>query len=105
MSAVAILRRWPITTWLFFVHAAFVLLIYVLWVTNSDVERGMIWMAVFLFDLPSSYLFVDRPGSTALFATSAIFIGGLQWALVGAFLDVLRRGFKRRQSRRGTPNI
>ncbi len=83
----------------------FVFLIYVSWAANSDVERGMIWMTVFLFDLPSSYLFIDRPGLTAVFAISAIFIGGLQWALVGAFIDLLRRGYRRRQSLRGTQNI
>ena len=48
-------------------------------------------MTVFLLDLPSSYLFVDLPASMALYATSAPFIGGLQWALVGALVDVLRK--------------
>jgi hypothetical protein len=65
----------------------------------------MIWMTVFILDWPSSYLFVvDRPGAMGLFAVSAIFIGGAQWALVGALLDLLRRFAKRRQSLRETPN-
>jgi hypothetical protein len=103
MSALAAFRRWPIAVWLFVVHAAFVLLIYILWATDSSIERGMIWMTVFILDLPSSYLFVDRPGSTGLLAASALFIGGAQWALVGAFFDLLRRLYKRRQSLAGTP--
>ena len=104
MNSFAVFRRWPIATWLFLVHAVFVALIYILWATSSDVERGMIWMTVFLFDLPSSLLFVDLPDAKPLLAISAIFIGGLQWALLGAFLDVLRKGYRRRQSLRGTQN-
>ena len=104
MSAFAVFRRWPIAAWLFVVHAAFVLLLYIMWATDSSIERGMIWMTVFILDYPSSYLFVDRPGATELFAISVIFIGGLQWALVGAVLDLLRRFVRRRQSGRGTLN-
>lgn len=102
MSAFAVFRRWPIATGLFVLHAAFVSLIYLLWAADTDVERGMIWMTVFILDLPSSYLFIDRPGSMGLYAVSAIFIGGVQWALVGALLDLLRKALKRRQSRDGT---
>ena len=98
MSAFAIFRRWPIATGLFVLHAVFVLLIYLSWATSSSVERGMIWMTVFLIDLPSSYLFVDRPGSMGLYAASAIFIGGLQWTLVGAILDFFGRLVRRRKS-------
>ena len=66
----------------------------------------MIWMTVFLIDLPSSYLFVfERPDSMLLHAISAVFIGGLQWAVIGAIVDVLRRLLKRRQSLRATPDI
>lgn len=97
MSALAVLRRWPIAAGLFILHAAFVLLIYIQWATDSSIERGMIWMTVFILDWPSSYLFVDRPGPMGLYAASAIFIGGLQWALVGALLDLLRRVVRRRQ--------
>jgi hypothetical protein len=103
MSALAVFKRWPIAAWLFAIHAAFVLLIYIQWAMDSGVERGMIWMTVFILDLPSSYLFLDRPGSMWLYAVSAIFIGGLQWALVGALLDLLRRFAKRRQSLHETP--
>jgi hypothetical protein len=56
MSAFAIFRRWPIASWLFVVHATFVLLIYIQWAADSSIERGMIWMTVFLIDRPSSYL-------------------------------------------------
>jgi hypothetical protein len=99
VSASAIFKRWPIAACLFVLHAAFVLLIYIQWATSSSVERGMIWMTVFLIDLPSSYLFLHRPDSMGLYAVSAVFIGGLQWTLVGALLDLLRRLVKRRQSR------
>jgi hypothetical protein len=102
MSASAIWRRWPIAAWLFGLHAAFVAVIYILWATSTSVERGMIWMTVFLFDLPSSFLFVVRP--MELHALSAIFIGGLQWALFGALLDLLRRAYRRRQSLPGKAN-
>ena len=104
MSALAVLKRWPIAAGLFVLHAAFVLLIYIQWAMDSDVERGMIWMTVFILDWPSSYLFLDRPGLMWLYAVSAVFIGGLQWALVGALLDLLRRFAKRKQSLRETPN-
>lgn len=104
MSAFPVLRRWPVATWLFALHATFVLFIYILWATSSSIERGMIWMTVFLIDLPSSFLFVDRPGSTGLLAVSAIFIGGLQWTLVGAFFDVIRRAIRRKQALRETQN-
>ncbi|HYJ06717.1 MAG TPA: hypothetical protein VEX43_16395 [Chthoniobacterales bacterium] len=100
MSAFAVFRRWPIATGLFVVHAAFVLLIYVQWATDSDVERGMIWMTVFLIDLPSSYLYLQRQDSIWLYAASAIFIGGLQWALIGALFDLLRRLVRRKQESR-----
>ena len=102
MSAFSVFRRWPIASWLFVLHAAFVLAIYVMWATDSSVERGMIWMTVFILDWPSSYLFVDRPGATGLLAISAIFIGGLQWALVGALCDLLRRLVRRKQQSRNT---
>jgi hypothetical protein len=98
MSAFAVFKRWPIAAWLFILHAAFVLLIYVQWAISSSVERGMIWMTVFLIDLPSSYLFINqRQDSMSLYAFSAIFIGGVQWALVGALLDLLRRFVRRKQ--------
>lgn len=100
MRAFAVFKRWPIAAWLFLLHAAFVLLIYLQWATSSSVERGMIWMTVFLVDLPSSYLFLHRPDSMELYAASAIVIGGLQWALVGALLDMLRRLVRRRQQNR-----
>jgi hypothetical protein len=103
MSALTVFKRWRIAAGLFVLHAAFVLLIYIQWATDSDVERGMIWMTVFLIDLPSSYLFLHRPDSMGLYAVSALFIGGAQWALVGALLDLLRRLAKRRQSLRETP--
>jgi hypothetical protein len=61
-------------------------------------------MTVFLLDLPSSYLFLHRPGSMWPFAASAIVIGGLQWALVGAVLDLFRRFLKRKQSPGDAPN-
>ena len=99
MSASAVFKRWPIATWFFVLHAAFVLLIYIRWATNNDVERGMSWMSVFLVDLPSSYLFVDRPGLMGLYAGSAILIGGLQWALVGAVIDLIRRMSMRNRSK------
>jgi hypothetical protein len=99
MSAPALFRRWPIAAGLFVLHAAFVAWIYISWATSSSVERGMIWMTVFLLDLPSSYLFIDRPGAMWLHAISAIFIGGAQWALIGALLDLLRRAVKRRQQK------
>jgi hypothetical protein len=92
MSVLAIFKRWPIATWLFVLHAALVLVVYIWWATSSSVDRGMIWMTVFLLDLPSSYLFLDGP---RLFAISALFIGGLQWALIGAFFDLLRRLLRR----------
>jgi hypothetical protein len=103
MSAFAVFKRWPIAASFFVVHAAFVSVIYLSWATSRSVERGMIWMTVFLLDLPSSYLFLNqRQESMGLYAVSAIFIGGLQWALVGAFFDWLRGIAKRKQSRDGT---
>jgi hypothetical protein len=90
----AVSRRWPIATGLFVLHAVFVLLVYIWWATSSSVERGMIWMTVFLLDLPSSYLFLDGP---TLFPISAVFIGGLQWVLVGMFFDFLRRLLRRKR--------
>ena len=100
MSAFAVFRRWPIASWLFVLHAAFVLLIYIQWATDSSVERGMIWMTMFILDWPSSYLFVQRQGSEGLLAIGVVLIGGLQWALVGAFLDLIRRLVRRRRSLR-----
>lgn len=96
MRALAVFRRWPIAAWLFVLHAAFVLLIYIQWAMDSDVDRGMIWMTVFILDLPSSYLFFHRPDAIGLYAISAVFIGGLQWALVGVFLDLLRKFAQRK---------
>lgn len=101
MSALAVFKRWPIATGLFLLHAAFVLLIYIQWATDSSTERGMIWMTTFILDWPSSYLFIHRPGATELLAISTIVIGGLQWALIGVFFDLLRRLAERAQSRRG----
>ncbi|HKP93045.1 MAG TPA: hypothetical protein VJS88_04045 [Chthoniobacterales bacterium] len=92
-----LVRRWPVATSLFVLHAAMVALVYIWWAASSSVERGMIWMTVFLVDLPSSYLFVyERPDSMLLHAISAIFIGGLQWAIVGAVVDLLRRRLLRK---------
>jgi hypothetical protein len=91
MSAFAVFRRWPIASWLFLLHAAFVALIYIWWAASHDVDRGMFWMTVFLLDLPSSYLFFHRPNTMGPYAVSAVFIGGLQWAVVGGLLDLLRR--------------
>lgn len=104
MSVFTVFKRWPIAGGLFVLHAAFVLLIYIQWASSSSVERGMIWMTVFLIDLPSSYLFLHRPSSMGLYAVSAVVIGGLQWALVGVLFDLLRRFARRRQSLRETPN-
>lgn len=100
MSAFSIFQRWPIATCLFILHAGLVLWVYLSWATSSSVERGMIWMTVFLIDLPSSYLFVPRPGSMWVYAISALFIGGLQWALAGALFDLLRKFVRRRQQGR-----
>lgn len=97
------MKRWPIASGLFLIHAAFIGLIYVLWATSGSVERGMIWMTVFLVDLPSSYLFVDWP--MTMHALSALLIGGLQWALVGAVLDLVRKAFIRRRSSRANSNV
>ena len=98
MSPLAVFKRWPIAAGLFILHAGFVLLIYIQWASDSSIDRGMIWMTTFIIDLPSSYLFFDRPEGTALHVISAILIGGLQWALVGALLDLLRRFLKKRAS-------
>src|SRR5687767_3528868 len=95
----ALFKRWPIASWLFGLHAAFVAVIYIQWAIDSSIERGMIWMMVFILDWPSSYLFVDRPGSIGLYAASAILIGGLQWSLLGALLDLLRRLVKSRREK------
>lgn len=102
MSAFAVFKRWPIAAGLFVLHAAFVLLIYIQWAMDSDVERGMIWMTVFIIDLPSSYLYLylQRQDSMWLYALSAIVISGLQWALVGALFDLLRRLVRRKQQSR-----
>ena len=99
MSAFPVVRRWPIAAWLFVVHAVFVLSIYIMWAADSSLERGMIWMTVFILDWPSSYLFLDPPGRTPLLAISAILIGGLQLAMVGALFDLLRRLVRRRQAK------
>ena len=103
MSPFAVFKRWPIAAWVFVLHAAFVLLIYIQWAIDSDVERGMIWMTVFLIDLPSSYLnlHLQRQDSMWLYAISAVVIGGLQWALVGALFDLLRRLVRRKQQSGG----
>ena len=95
-----VLKSWPIAASLFVLHTAMVALVYLSWVTSSSVERGMIWMTVFLIDLPSSYLFVYRPGSMWVYAISALFIGGLQWALAGALFDLLRKFVRGRQQGR-----
>jgi hypothetical protein len=102
MSASAVFRRWAIAASLFVLHAAFVLVIYLQWAMDNSVERGMIWMTVFLIDLLSSFLYVQRQDSMGLYAVSAIFLGGLQWALVGAFFDWLRKIAQRKRARDGT---
>src|SRR5688572_33447950 len=91
MNAFAVFRRWPTASWLFVLHAAIVAVIYIQWAIDSSIERGMIWMTVFILDWPSSYLFIDRPGKMGLFAASAILVGGTQWGLIGALLDLVRR--------------
>jgi predicted neutral ceramidase superfamily lipid hydrolase len=95
--AAQMFRRWAIAVSLFVLHAAFVVWTYISWATSTSIERGMKWMGVFLIDFPSSYLFIDdRPDSKVLYAVSAILIGGLQWALVGAVVDLVRRALTRR---------
>ena len=104
MRPFTVFKRWPIAAWLFVLHTAFVLLIYVQWAADTDVERGMIWMTVFLIDLPSSYLYVQRQHTMWPYALSAIFLGGLQWALVGVIFDLLRKLVARRQGKVGSKN-
>ena len=106
MSLRAIIRRWPIAVALFAIHSLLVAIIYILWQTSHDIERDMIWLTMYLVDLPTSmaYQWFDSK-SGLLVALTCTVIGGLQWAFVGLILDLLWKRFFTRLSPRGTPNI
>ena len=100
-------KRWPLAPWMFALHAVPSSLVYLVWLSSgADVERDMIWLWLYFFDLPIAllYEFVEPQYGLQLFFTS-VRLGGLQWALVGLGLDALRRFVLRRQTPRGTPNI
>jgi len=80
------------------------MLIYALWFASHDIERNMIWLTVWAFDFPISYLFVE-PASTLLLAVECIVIGGVQWAMIGMGIDLFRRSLPKKRSLRGTQNI
>jgi hypothetical protein len=107
MSASAAFKRWPIATWLFCLHAFLILAVYILWLASShDVERDMIWLWARIFDFPVATLEdIVNPRYGLPTALTCILIGGLQWALVGLILDLLRRSLIRGASLRDTRNI
>ena len=76
------------------VHTFLLLLVYIGWVSSSwDIERDMIWLWMVFVDCPIFFAyirFVDG-ASGHLFALTSFLIGGAQWALIGACLDLLRR--------------
>jgi hypothetical protein len=102
-----VFKRWPIASWLFCLHALLILGIYTLWLASShDAERNMIWLWARLLDFPVAPLEdIVNPRYGLPAALTCILIGGLQWALVGLILDLLRRSFIRGDSLRGTRNI
>lgn len=66
----------------------------------------MIWLWARLLDFPIVALEdIVNPRYGLPAALTCILIGGLQWALVGLILDLLRRSFGRGASLRGTRNI
>jgi hypothetical protein len=106
MSSRAIIRSWPIAVALFAIHSLFVAIIYILWQTNHDIERDMIWLTMYLVDLPISmaYQWLDSDSGLVVALTCTV-IGGLQWTFVGSILDLLWKRFFSRLSPRSTPNI
>ena len=107
MSASAVFKRWPIASWLFSLHALLILGVYILWLASShDVERNMIWLWTRLLDFPIVALVdIINPRYGLPAALTCILIGGLQWAVVGLILDLLRRSIIRGASYHGTRNI
>ena len=108
MSVNAIIRRWPIASWLFVLHTFLVLLVYYVWLTSTEPwgERNMIWLWIYRVDFPISYAYIIVDHAPArVTAIACILIGGVQWSIVGLLLDLLRKKVLRRTSIRGTSNI
>jgi hypothetical protein len=105
MRLPAVIRLWPLASWLLALHTALVLLVYFLSLAPArGGDRYGLWFFLGMFDFPVSFLFPDLP-SDALTALTWILVGGLQWSLVGLILDLVRKSVLRRAALRGTRNI
>jgi len=70
------------------------MLLYFGWRFSVDPEREMMWLWTLILDFPIGfvYLYFEVP-SHFLTAIISIVLGGLEWALVGWLLDLLRKRF------------
>jgi hypothetical protein len=109
MSGIVFVKRWPMASLLFGIHALLVLTIYVLWLNNSDPpgEREMIWLLMWFVDFPIffAYARLVNHASGLMTAIICIGIGGAEWIALGILIDLLRKTYVRKQVLRGTQNI
>jgi hypothetical protein len=107
VSIRALLRRWPIASWLFVIHAFIVLAFYVWWLLSAaNPYNDMGWLIMAFVDFPIffAYLPLVNHASGHLFALVAIVFGGVEWALIGLVFDLAWRSISRKPVLRGTKN-
>ena len=108
MSIRALVKRWPIASFLFVVHTSLVLAFYVWWLRSTgNPYNDLGWLIMAFVDFPIFFAYlplVDR-ASGHVFALVAIVFGGVEWALVGLVFDFAWRSISRNLGLRGTKNI
>jgi hypothetical protein len=93
---------------LFCVHTVLLLLFTAGYVTSNDPNRGFLWLLPYAADMPSSLLATRVAGLTAGATTLCIafgIAGGLQWAVIGVAVDLMRRRFSKTSAARPTRDI
>jgi hypothetical protein len=102
-----LLKHWPVASSLFGVHVILVAIVYGLWATCPiEDDPQMVWLWAFLFDFPASLIYDHiRVPSEHLFPVIAVVFGGMQWGVVGAMIDLLRKHLVRRSTFHETRSI
>ena len=88
-------RRWHYALAFLTVHTAFFLLFTIGYVTSHDPNRGLLWVAPYFVDMPSSLAcewLVHDSASLAFQVTTYLVLGGFQWMLAGMLVErIIRR--------------
>jgi uncharacterized membrane protein len=94
-----LLKRWRVTLSLLIIQAVAVCIVYASYtngVTHHSEDPEMQWLWLSILDFPSSGLVAILQPRYGLQCAVAFFVvGGIQWGIIGGFLDALfsrRRG-------------